>query len=416
MREGTRLTARERLEVLLDAGSFETLATEDQGVVAGCGRINARIVFAVVQSGGMVSAAGMRAVAAAEEKAWRERAPLIGLFDSRGAANDVSIFAEWRAVFERTQAAARAPRIAVILGSCAGPDAILAAQADFVAMIRNQASLFVTGPEIVAALGQEGISADELGGAKVHATTSGLADAVYDNEVEALLQIRRLVDFLPGREGPWQSFDDPMRIEPSLATLVPDEPTRGYDVKEAIVKCLDEGDFFEIQETYAQNIVVGFGRIDAQTIGVVANQPLVLAGALDGAACRKAARFVRFCGRLAIPIVTLIDVPGFLPGQAQEHAALARETAALISAYSRARGPQINLVLRNAIGAAYLALSVRRDRATYAWPSARIAPTGLGKYESLQVLEQTGEIVAVFEPATTRPQLVAALKRLRREP
>jgi len=420
MSERGRLRAAERLEVLLDPGSFENLAPEGEGVVAGRGKINGHAVYVFAQdreqSGGVISAAGVHAMATAEEHAWRDHVPLIGLFDSRGFASDVAVFAELRAVFERAHAADRAPRIAVVMGSCAGADAMMAAQADFIFMIRQQASLFVTGPEVVAALGRETMDAEELGGAAVHVETSGLADGLYDNDVEALLQIRRLVDFLPGHERPWPIFDDPMRAEPALDTLVPEEPTRGYDVKEAIVKFLDEGDFFELQDSYARNIVVGFGRIDGETIGLVANQPLVLAGALDGAACRKAARFVGFCGRSSIPIVNLIDVPGFVPGPVQEHAGLARAAAALVSAYVQTRAPRIGIVLRNAIGAAYLALSVKRD-VTYAWPTARIALRGgEGRSESRRPSEQASEIDVAIEPHMTRPQLVSALKAARRQP
>jgi propionyl-CoA carboxylase beta chain len=414
MSESGRLTAAKRLEVLLDAGSLESLAPENGSVIVGRGAINGRAVYIFAQSGGVVSGDGARAMATAAERAWRGHAPLISLFDSPGYTSDRSAFAELRGFFERAHAADRAPHIAVVMGSCLGPDAILAARADFAFMVKGRGSLFVTGPDVVAALGHDVVSDEELGGAAVHAEISGLADGIYNNDVEALLQIRRLVDFLPGHEKPWPISDDPARVEPSLNMLVPDEPARGYDVKEAIIKILDEGDFFEVQDSHARNIVVGFGRLGGETIGVVANQPLVLAGALDVAACGKAARFVNFCGRHAIPTVNLIDVPGFLPGPAQEHAGLAREAAALISAYGQARGPQVNVVLRNAIGAAYLALSARRECVTYTWPTARIAPCGGQRgHEDPRVLERAGEIVAVFDPQTTRPQLIAALKRLR---
>lgn len=420
MGEAGRLTAAERLEVLLDSGSFKTVAPEGESVVAGCGSINGRAVYVHAEdrstSGGATSAAGARAVARVEDMARRDRAPVIGLFDSRGFESDLTIFDALRAAVESTEAAGRVLRIAVVMGHCAGPNAIMAADADFIFMVRGQASLFMTGPEIVASLSSEVLSDDELGGAAVHAESSGLADGVFDNDVEALLQIRRLVDFLPlpgdDPKRKWPTLDDPARLEPALDSLVPDEPTRGYDVRELIVKILDESDFFEIQEAHAQNLVIGLGRIDGSTVGLVANQPLVLAGALDGAACRKAARFVAFCGRFGIPIVKLIDVPGFLPGAAQEHAGLAREAAALISAFVQARAPQISVILRNAIGVAYLTMSAKRGL-IYAWPTARIAPTGGEGAEPSDAVDWSGLVEARIAPHQTRARISQALAQAR---
>src|SRR5574337_111850 len=268
------------------------------------------------------------------------------------------------------------------MGPCAGGDVYSPAMTDFIFMVRDTSYMFVTGPEVVKTVTGETVTAEELGGAHIHATRSSIADRAYDNDVEALLQMRRLIDFLPAsnleRPPAIPSFDDPERMDMSLDTLVPDNPNKPYDIKELILKVVDEADFFEIQEAHAKNIVVGFGRIEGSTVGFVANQPMVLAGVLDSDASRKAARFVRFCDCFDIPIVTFVDVPGFLPGTAQEYGGLIKHGAKLLFAYSQATVPLVTLITRKAFGGAYDVMASKHvgGDLNYAWPTAQIAVMG----------------------------------------
>src|SRR3712207_1616437 len=341
-----KLTARERIELLLDHGSFEEFdmfvqhrATDfgmDQvkipgdGVVTGWGTVNGRTVFVFSKDftvfGGSLSETHAQKIPKFQDLALKMRAPIIGLFDAGGARiqEGVAALGGYGEVFKRNvQASGVIPQISVIMGPCAGGDVYSPAMTDFIFMVRDRSYMFVTGPDVVKTVTNEVVTAEELGGAKVHTTKSAIADGAYDNDVEALLQIRRLMDFLPANnlEGApeWPSFDDPDRLDTSLDTLIPDNPNKPYDMKELIPKVVDEGDFFEIQEAFAKNIVTGFARVEGRTVGIVANQPMVLAGVLDSDASRKAARFVRFCDAFNVPIVTFVDVPGFLPGTAQEY-------------------------------------------------------------------------------------------------
>jgi propionyl-CoA carboxylase beta chain len=312
-------------------------------------------------------------------------------------------------------------------------------------MVRDTSYMFVTGPDVVKTVTNEIVTAEELGGASVHATKSSIADGAYDNDVECLLQMRRLLDFLPANfsvgvpELP--SFDDIDRIEPSLDSLVPDNPNKPYDIKELILKVVDEGDFFELSETFARNIVVGFGRIAGRTVGIVANQPMVLAGVLDSDASRKAARFVRFCDAFNIPIVTFVDVPGFLPGTAQEYGGLIKHGAKLLFAYSQATVPLVTLITRKAFGGAYDVMASKHigGDVNYAWPTAQIAVMGakgaveiifradIGdpdkiaartkEYEerflSPFIAAERGYVDDVIMPHATRPRIARALAMLR---
>jgi propionyl-CoA carboxylase beta chain len=268
------------------------------------------------------------------------------------------------------------------MGPCAGGDVYSPAMTDFVFMVRDTSYMFVTGPDVVKTVTNEVVTAEELGGASVHTSKSGIADGSYDNDVECLLQIRRLLDFLPANSQAgvpeWPSFDDVERAEKSLDTLVPDNPNKPYDIKELILKVADEGDFFELQEAFARNIVTGFGRIAGRTVGFVANQPMVLAGVLDIDASRKAARFVRFCDAFGIPIVTFVDVPGFLPGTNQEYGALIKHGAKLLFAYSQATVPLVTVITRKAFGGAYDVMASKHigGDVNYAWPTAQIAVMG----------------------------------------
>ncbi len=274
------------------------------------------------------------------------------------------------------------PQISVIMGPCAGGDVYSPAMTDFIFMVRDTSYMFVTGPDVVKTVTNEVVSAEELGGAKVHTTKSSIADGAYDNDIECLTQMRRLIDYLPSsnREPPpsWPSFQDVEKDDISLDTLIPANPNKPYDMKELILKVADEGDFFEIQENFAKNILTGFGRIEGSTVGFVANQPMMLAGVLDSDASRKAARFVRFCDCFNIPLVTFVDVPGFLPGTAQEYGGLIKHGAKLLFAFTEATVPKITCITRKAFGGAYDVMASKHMRAdiNYAWPTAQIAVMG----------------------------------------
>src|ERR1700761_5780361 len=375
-----KLTARERLELLLDHGSFEEWDMFVQhrcddfgmekskipgdGVVTGWGTVNGRTVFVFAKDftvfGGSLSETHAQKITKVQDMALKNGAPIIGLFDAGGARiqEGVAALGGYGEVFQRNVLASGViPQISVIMGPCAGGDVYSPAMTDFIFMVRDTSYMFVTGPDVVKTVTNETVTAEELGGALVHTTRSSIADRAYDNDVEALLQMRRLVDFLPASnlEKPptMPSFDDPDRIDMSLDTLIPDNPNKPYDIKELIAKVADEGAFFEIQEAHARNIVTAFARIEGSTVGIVANQPLVLAGVLDSDASRKAARFVRFCDCFNIPIITFVDVPGFLPGTAQEYGGLIKHGAKLLFAYAEATVPKVTVITRKAFGGAY---------------------------------------------------------------
>ncbi|RZK94415.1 MAG: acyl-CoA carboxylase subunit beta, partial [Methylobacterium sp.] len=400
-----KLTARERIELLLDHGSFEEFdmfvqhrstdfGMEKQkipgdGVVTGWGTINGRTVFLFSKDftvfGGSLSEAHAAKIVKVQDMALKMRAPIIGIFDAGGARiqEGVAALGGYGEVFRRNVAASGViPQISVIMGPCAGGDVYSPAMTDFIFMVRDTSYMFVTGPDVVKTVTNEVVTAEELGGAKVHTTKSSIADGSFENDVEALLQIRRLVDFLPANNidgvPELESFDDPLRLDMSLDTLIPDNPNKPYDMGELIRRVADEGDFFEIQATYARNIMTGFGRIEGRTVGFVANQPMVLAGVLDSDASRKAARFVRFCDAFSIPIVTFVDVPGFLPGTAQEYGGLIKHGAKLLFAYSQATVPLVTIITRKAFGGAYDVMASKHVGAdlNYAWPTAQIAVMG----------------------------------------
>ena len=309
----------------------------------------------------------------------------MGLFDAGGARiqEGVAALGGYGEVFQRNVLASGViPQISVIMGPCAGGDVYSPAMTDFIFMVRNTSYMFVTGPDVVKTVTNETVTAEELGGAQVHTTRSSIADRAYDNDVEALLQMRRLIDFLPAsnleRSPALPSFDDPDRTDASLDTLIPDNPNKPYDIKELILKVADEGDFFEIQEAHAKNIVTGFARIGGATVGIIANQPLALAGVLDSDASRKGARFVRFCDCFNIPIITFVDVPGFLPGTAQEYGGLIKHGAKLLFAYAEATVPKVTIITRKAFGGAYDVMASKHLRGdiNLAWPTAQIAVMG----------------------------------------
>lgn len=400
-----KLTARERIEVLLDPDSFEEFdmfvehrcthfGMEDNkipgdGVVTGHGTINGRLVFIYSQDftvlGGSLSETNAEKICKIMEMAMKVGAPVIGINDSGGAriqegVDSLGGFAE---IFQRNVLASGVvPQISLIMGPCAGGAVYSPALTDFIIMVRGSSYMFVTGPDVVKTVTHEIVTQEELGGADTHTHKTGVADLAYNNDIEALLQTRRLFNFLPlsNKNGvPVRPTSDPAdRVEMSLNTLVPDNPNRPYNMKELLERVVDEGDFFEIQPDYAKNIIVGFGRMEGHTVGFVANQPMFLAGCLDIDASRKAARFVRFCDAFEIPLVTFVDVPGFLPGTSQEHNGVIKHGAKLLYAYAEATVPKITVITRKAYGGAYDVMSSKhlRGDVNYAWPSAEIAVMG----------------------------------------
>ena len=356
-----KLTARERIELFLDEGSFEEydmfvehrstdfgMAEQKiagDGVVTGWGLVNGRLVFVFSQDftvfGGSLSEAHAEKICKIMDQALKVGAPVVGLNDSGGARiqDGVASLAGYAEVFERNVLASGViPQISVIMGPCAGGAVYSPAMTDFIFMVKDSSYMFVTGPEVVRTVTHEQVTHEELGGAVTHTRKSGIADLAFENDVEALLELRRFVDFLPSsnREAPpvRPVNDRADRQEPSLDTLVPDNPNKPYDMRELLVKVVDEGEFFELQPDYAGNIIIGFGRLEGSTVGFVANQPMVLAGCLDIASSIKAARFVRFCDCFNIPIVTFVDVPGFLPGTAQEFGGIIKHGAKLLYAFA----------------------------------------------------------------------------------
>jgi propionyl-CoA carboxylase beta chain len=400
-----KLSARERIDLLLDAGSFEEwdmfvehdcsdFGMEESkvpgdGVVTGHGLVNGRRVFVYSQDftvfGGSLSAAHARKICKVMEQAMKIGAPVIGLNDSGGARiqEGVASLAGYADVFQlNVLASGVVPQISMIMGPCAGGAVYSPAMTDFIFMVQDSSYMFVTGPEVVKTVTNEEVTAEELGGARTHTSKSGVADLAFENDVEALLQLRRFLGFLPlsNREKPpHRPTDDPAdRPDRSLDTLVPPNPNKPYDIKELIHKIADEGDFFEIQPDNAGNIVVGFARIEGHPVGIVANQPMVLAGCLDIASSIKGGRFVRFCDAFNIPIVTLVDVPGFLPGTAQEYGGIIKHGAKLLYAYAEATVPKVTVITRKAYGGAYDVMASKHLRGdlNYVWPSAEIAVMG----------------------------------------
>ena len=464
-----KLTARERIELLLDHGSFEeydmfvqhrcadfgmdrTDKIPGDGVVTGWGTVNGRVVYVFAKDftvfGGSLSETHAQKITKIQDMALRNRAPVIGLFDAGGARiqEGVAALGGYGEVFQRNVLASGViPQISLIMGPCAGGDVYSPAMTDFIFMVRDTSYMFVTGPDVVKTVTNETVTSEELGGASVHTTKSSVSDGAFDNDVEALLQMRRFIDFLPASnrdEVPeWPTFDDSARIDMSLDTLIPDNPNKPYDMKELILKVVDEGDFFEIQEAHAKNIITGFGRIDGRSVGFVANQPMVLAGVLDSDASRKAARFVRFCDCFNIPIVTFVDVPGFLPGTAQEYGGLIKHGAKLLFAFAEATVPKVTIITRKAFGGAYDVMSSKhlRGDVNYAWPTAQIAVMGakgaveiifradMGDPEKIAartkeyeqrflspfVAAERGYIDEVIRPHSTRRRVARALAMLR---
>ncbi|SEN25547.1 propionyl-CoA carboxylase carboxyltransferase subunit [Gemmobacter aquatilis] len=463
-----KLTARERIELLLDEGSFEEFdmfvrhrctdfgMEEDRpagdGVVTGWGTVNGRMVYVFSQDftvfGGSLSETHAQKICKIMDMALQNGAPVIGLNDSGGARiqEGVASLAGYADVFQRNiMASGVVPQISVIMGPCAGGAVYSPAMTDFIFMVKDSSYMFVTGPDVVKTVTNEVVTAEELGGASTHTKKSSVADGAFENDVEALAEVRRLIDFLPlnNREkAPVRPFfDDPSRIEDSLDTIIPDNPNQPYDMKELIHKVADEADFYEIQKDYAANIITGFIRIEGQTVGVVANQPMVLAGCLDIDSSRKAARFVRFCDAFEIPILTFVDVPGFLPGTSQEYGGVIKHGAKLLFAYGEATVPKVTVITRKAYGGAYDVMASKHLRGdfNYAWPTAEIAVMGakgateilyrseLGDKDKIAartkdyedrfanpfVAAERGFIDEVIQPRSTRRRVARAFASLR---
>jgi propionyl-CoA carboxylase beta chain len=463
-----KLSARERIDLLLDEGSYEEwdMFVEHRchdfgmggqqipgdGVVTGYGTVNGRLVFVFSQDftvfGGALSEAHAEKICKIMDQALKVGAPVIGLNDSGGARiqEGVASLAGYAEVFVRNVTASGVvPQISLIMGPCAGGAVYSPAMTDFIFMVKDSSYMFVTGPDVVRTVTHETVTAEELGGALTHTSRSGIADLAFENDVEALLQLRRFIDFLPANnreKPPVRDCHDPAdRIEPSLDSLVPESPNKPYDMKELIQKVVDEGDFFELAPSFAANIITGFARMEGRTVGVVANQPLVLAGCLDIDSSRKAARFVRFCDCFNIPILTFVDVPGFLPGTAQEYGGIIKHGAKLLYAFAECTVPKVTVITRKAYGGAYDVMSSKhlRGDVNFAWPSAEIAVMGpkgaveiifrndLG--DPLRIAERTEEyrlkfanpfvaghrgfIDDVIRPHATRPRLCRSLAMLR---
>jgi propionyl-CoA carboxylase beta subunit len=400
-----KLTARERIEVLLDEGSFEewdmfkahrctdfgmdAQQVPGDGVVTGYGTINGRLVFVFSQDftvfGGSLSETHAEKICKIMDHAMKVGAPVIGLNDSGGARiqEGVASLGGYADVFQRNVLASGViPQISLIMGPCAGGAVYSPAMTDFIFMVKDSSYMFVTGPEVVKTVTHEEVTAEELGGAVTHNTRSGVADMAFENDVEALMMTRRLFNYLPlsNREkAPVRpTADTAERIEMSLDTLVPDNPNKPYDMRELILKVADDGDFFELAPDYAKNIVIGLARMEGSTVGIVANQPLVLAGCLDIRSSIKAARFVRFCDAFNIPVVTFVDVPGFMPGTSQEYGGIIKHGAKLLYAYAECTVPKVTVITRKAYGGAYDVMSSKhlRGDVNLAWPSAEIAVMG----------------------------------------
>ena len=400
-----KLTARERIELLLDEGSFEEwdafvehrctdFGMSDKkipgdGVVTGYGTVNGRVVFVFSQDftvfGGSLSEAHAEKICKVMKQAMKVGAPIIGLNDSGGARiqEGVASLGGYADVFQlNVLASGVVPQISIIMGPCAGGAVYSPAMTDFIFMVKDSSYMFVTGPDVVKTVTHEEVTAEELGGAMTHSTVSGVCDRAYEDDVETLLMVRRFINYLPANNREKPPFrptpDSAGRMEMSLDTLVPDNPNVPYDMKELIYKVSDDNEFWELQPEHAQNIIIGFARMDGHTVGVVANQPMVLAGCLDIKSSIKAGRFVRFCDAFNIPILTFVDVPGFMPGTAQEYGGIIKHGAKLLFAYAEATVPKITVITRKAYGGAYDVMSSKhlRGDVNLAWPSAEIAVMG----------------------------------------
>jgi propionyl-CoA carboxylase beta chain len=432
-----KLTARERVELLCDAGTFvemDKLVTHrctdfgmaenkipGDGVITGHGRIHGRPVFVFAQDftvfGGSLSGAYAGKICKIMDLAMKVGAPVIGLNDSGGARiqEGVASLAGYADIFLRnTLASGVVPQLSAVLGPCAGGAVYSPAITDFIFMVQSTSHMFITGPEVIRAVTHEEVTKEELGGAHTHTTRSGVAHCAFRDEPACLNALRELLTYLPqnNREDPPRraTLDPPTRVDAELDSLIPDDPARPYDIKDLIARVVDDGLMFEIQPEHARNIVVGFARLAGRPVGIVANQPLHLAGCLDIAASLKAARFVRFCDCFNIPLVTLVDVPGFLPGTAQEYGGIIKHGAKLLYAYAEATVPKLTVITRKAYGGAYDVMSSKHIRGdlNFAYPTAEIAVMGPEAAVSIVFRE---ELAAAADPGAARARYVAEYRQ-----
>jgi len=466
-----KLTARERLGLLLDPDSFYEIdefvthratgfGMEEKrflgdGVVTGWGTIDGRLVYVFAQDftvmGGSLGQAHGAKICKVMDLAMKNGAPLIGIDDSGGARIQEGVDSLWAygEIFTRnTLASGVIPQLSVIMGPCAGGAVYSPAITDFVFMVQNTSHMFITGPAVIKAVTREEVTQEELGGAMAHNTKSGVAHFAAPDEETCLAQVRRLLSFLPQNnveDPPYvPPTDDPQRMDEALDTLVPDDPSKPYDMKEVIARVVDDGDFLEVHQHFAQNLIVGFARLDGHPVGIVAQQPMVLAGVIDIDASDKGARFIRFCDCFNIPLVTFCDTPGYMPGVAQEHGGIIRHGAKMLYAYAEATVPKVAVITRKAYGGAYIVMSSKHLRGdiNLAWPSAEIAVMGpegavnvvfrrdlkaaedtearraelvqeyRDKFANPYVAAARGYLDAVIAPHETRPRVIAALRML----
>jgi acetyl-CoA/propionyl-CoA carboxylase len=464
-----KLTARERISLLLDEGSFVELdkyithRSDDptlpkfygDGAVTGFGTVNGRQVFIFsfdfTVLGGSLGEMTSKKIAKAMDHALKVGCPIIGIIDSGGARIQegvMSLDGYGEIFYHNTMASGVIPQITASIGPCAGGAVYSPAMTDFVVMVENVGQMFVTGPEVVKEVLSQEVSFEELGGARAHATKSGVAHFVAANEYDCFDKIKKLLSFIPhnNAEEPAivETNDDPNRIDPKLINILPENPYQQYDMKEIIKSIVDNGDFFEVHELFAENIIVGFARMGGRSIGIIANQPMYLAGALDINSSNKAARFIRFCDAFNISIVTLVDTPGYLPGTDQEHNGIIRHGSKLLFAYCEATVPKVTCIIGKAYGGAYIAMGSKNLRAdiNYAWPNAEIAVLGpeaavtiihrrelkntpnaaetkkklakeyRDKFANPYIAAEKGIIDVVIDPMETRPMIIQALNAL----
>jgi acetyl-CoA/propionyl-CoA carboxylase len=464
-----KLTARERIALLLDEGSFVELdkyvthRSDDptlpkfygDGAVTGFGTINGRQVFLFsfdfTVLGGSLGEMTSKKISKAMDHAMKVGCPIIGIIDSGGARIQegvMSLDGYGEIFFHNTMASGVIPQITASIGPCAGGAVYSPAMTDFVVMVENVGQMFVTGPEVVKEVLSQEVSFEELGGARAHATKSGVAHFIASNEYDCFDKIKKLLSFIPHNNAEEPTIidtnDDPNRIDPKLINILPENPYQQYDIKEIIKSIVDNGDFFEVHELFAENIIVGFARMDGRSVGIIANQPMYLAGALDINSSNKAARFIRFCDAFNIPIVTLVDTPGYLPGTDQEHNGIIRHGSKLLFAYCEATVPKVTCIIGKAYGGAYIAMGSKNLRAdiNYAWPNAEIAVLGpeaaitiihrrelknapnaaetkkklakefRDKFANPYIAAEKGIIDVVIDPMETRPMIIQALNAL----
>lgn len=432
-----KMTARERLDLLLDKGSFREIdgfVTHDStefglderkipgdGVVTGYGTIDGRLVYVYSQDftvfGGSVSHAHAMKICKVMDAAMKNGAPMIGLNDSGGARIQEGVFslAGYAEIFYRNvMASGVVPQISVIMGPCAGGAVYSPAITDFVVMVKDTSHMFVTGPDVIKTVTHEDVTFEDLGGASVHASKSGVAHFAAEHEEDALFVVQRLIGHMPSNNmeeaPPTRQQDDPLRQAPELDRIVPDSPNKPYDIKEVITHIVDHGQFLEVHEHWAANIIVGFAHLGGSSVGIVAQQPMILAGVLDVEASQKAARFVRFCDAFNIPLIVLEDVPGFMPGVTQEHGGIIRHGAKLLYAFAEATVPKLTVIVRKAYGGAYCVMNPRHIGAdlVLAWPSAEIAV--MGPDGAVNVIFRR-ELTEADDPVTRKAELVAEYRK-----